>query len=152
MLFRSLDLQKALASKPWKKATAWEKFKTNILKMIGVTDPETMLDTTIAAMDTIFTTPAPGKGPVKIMSRATKNGQAILASLGITNPQQAYGTKALYKGMANSADVSAIDKVRTKVADSAASIDKRIMTYFKDRKSTRLNSSHSQQSRMPSSA
>lgn len=124
------DLQKALAVKPWKKATAWEKFKTNLLKMIGVADPESMLDTTIAAMDTIFTTPAPGKGPVKILSHATKNGQAILASLGITNPQQMYGTKALYKGMANSADVSAIDKVRTKVADSAASIEKRIMNYF----------------------
>ena len=126
----SLDLQKALAVKPWKKASAWDKFKTNILKMVGVTDPQSMLDTTIAAMDTIFVPPAPGKGPVKIMSRATKNGQAILASLGITNPQQAYGTKALYKGMANSDDVSAIDKVRTKVADSAASIDKRIMNEF----------------------
>ena len=126
----SLDLQKALAVKPWKKATAWDKFKTNLLKLIGVTDPQSMLDTTIAAMDTIFVPPAPGKGPVKIMSRATKNGQAVLASLGITNPQQAYGTKALYKGMANSDDVSAIDKVRTKVADAAASIDKRIMNEF----------------------
>ena len=124
------DLQKALAVKPWKKSTAWDKFKTHLLRMIGVTDPQTMLDSTIGAMDTIFMQPAPGKGPVKILSHATKNGQAILASLGITNPQQMYGTKALYKGMANSADVSAIDKVRTKVADSAASIDKRIMTYF----------------------
>ena len=126
----SLDLQKALAVKPWKKATAWDKFKTNLLKLIGVTDPQSMLDTTIAAMDTIFAPPAPGKGPVKIMSRATKNGQAVLQSLGITNPQQAFGTKALYKGMANSDDVSAIDKVRTKVADAAASIDKRIMNEF----------------------
>lgn len=126
----NLDLQKALAVKPWKSATAWEKFKTNILKMIGVTDPQSMLDTTIAAMDTIFTTPAPGKGPVKIMSRATKNGQAILASLGITNPQQMYGTQGLYKGMANSDDVSAIDKIRTKVADSAATMEKRVMNYF----------------------
>jgi len=126
----SLDLQKALAVKPWKKATAWDKFKTNLLKLIGVTDPQSMLDTTIAAMDTIFVPPAPGKEPVKIMSRATKNGQAVLASLGITNPQQAFGTKALYKGMANSDDVSAIDKVRTKVADAAASIDKRIMNEF----------------------
>lgn len=126
----SLDLQKALAVKPWKKATAWDKFKTNLLKLIGVTDPQSMLDTTIAAMDSIFVPPAPGKEPVKIMSRATKNGQAVLASLGITNPQQAFGTKALYKGMANSDDVSAIDKVRTKVADAAASIDKRIMNEF----------------------
>lgn len=126
----SLDLQKALAVKPWKKATAWDKFKTNLLKLIGVTDPQSMLDTTIAAMDTIFVPPAPGKEPVKIMSRATKNGTAVLASLGITNPQQAFGTKALYKGMANSDDVSAIDKVRTKVADAAASIDKRIMNEF----------------------
>lgn len=62
--------------------------------------------------------------------KTTPNGQAVLASLGITNPQQAYGTKAMYYGMANSSDVSAIDKVRTKVADSAASIDKRIMNYF----------------------
>jgi len=124
------DLQKALAVKPWKSMTAWEKFKTNILKMIGVTDPQTMLDTTIAAMDTIFMPPAPGKGPVRILSHATKNGQAILASLGITNPQQLYGTKALYKGMANSEDVSAIDKMRTKIADSAATIEKRIMNVF----------------------
>ena len=126
----SHDLQKALAAKPWKKSTAWDKFKTHILRMIGVTDPQTMLDTTIAAMDTIFMQPAPGKGPVKILSHATKNGQAILKSLGITNPQQMYGAKALYKGMANSDDVSAIDKVRTKVADAAASIDKRIMNEF----------------------
>lgn len=126
----NLDLQKALAAKPWKRATTWDKFKTNILRMIGVTDPQTMLDTTIAAMDTIFVPPAPGKGPVKIMSRATKNGTAVLASLGITNPQQAYGTKALYKGMANSADVSAIDKIRTKVADAAATVEKRIMNEF----------------------
>jgi hypothetical protein len=126
----SLDLQKALAVKPWKKATAWDKFKTNLLRLIGVTDPQSMLDYTIAAMDTIFVPPAPGKEPVKIMSRATKNGQAVLASLGITNPQQAFGTKALYKGMANSDDVSAIDKMRTKVADAAASIDKRIMNEF----------------------
>jgi hypothetical protein len=63
-------------------------------------------------------------------NKTTPNGQAVLASLGITNPQQAYGTKAMYYGMANSSDVSAIDKVRTKVADSAASIDKRIMNYF----------------------
>ena len=124
------DLQKALASKPWKKATAWDKFKTGVLRMIGVNDPQTMLDTTIAAMDTIFMQPAPGKGPVKILSRATANGQAVLASLGITNPQQAYGTKAMYMGMAKSDDVSAIDKVRTKVADAAASIDKRIMNEF----------------------
>lgn len=126
----SLDLQKALAVKPWKKATAWDKFKTNLLRLIGITDPQSMLDYTIAAMDTIFVPPAPGKEPVKIMSRATKNGQAVLASLGITNPQQAFGTKALYKGMANSDDVSAIDKMRTKVADAAASIDKRIMNEF----------------------
>ena len=126
----NLDLQKALAVKPWKSATAWEKFKTNILKMIGVTDPQSMLDTTIAAMDTIFTTPAPGKGPVKIMSRATKNGQEILKGLGITDPQQMMGVKGLYKGMASSEDVSAIDKIRTKVADSAATIEKRIMNEF----------------------
>jgi hypothetical protein len=124
------DLQKALAVKPWKKATAWEKFKTNILKMIGVTDPESMLDTTIAAMDTIFMPPAPGKGPVRILSHATKNGQAILASLGITDPQQMYGVKGLYRGMAGSEDVSAIDKIRTKIADSAATIEKRIMNEF----------------------
>ena len=126
----NLDLQKALAAKPWKRTNSWDKFKTNILRMIGVTDPKSMLETTIAAMDTIFVPPAPGKGPVKIMSRATKNGKAVLDSLGITNPQQAYGTKALYKGMANSEDVSAIDKIRTKVADAAATVEKRIMNEF----------------------
>lgn len=124
------DLQKALAVKPWKKSTAWDKFKTHLLRMIGVTDPQTMLDSTIGAMDTIFLQPAPGKGPVKILSHATKNGQAILASLGITNPQQMYGTQGLYKGMARSEDVSAIDKVRTLVADSAATMEKRVMTIF----------------------
>ena len=50
-------LQDQLRAKPWKMKNAWDWFKRNVLKMLGVQHPKTMQDSVIAAVDTIFAAP-----------------------------------------------------------------------------------------------
>ena len=48
-------------------------------------------------------------------------------------------------------EISSVELTKAHL-DRIAEVDKEVHAFLQDRKSTRLNSSHSQQSRMPSSA
>ena len=60
------QLQTQMAAQPWSLSKMWSLFKVNMLKLIGVSNPTSMLDATVAAMDTIFSVPGTtpnGGGP-----------------------------------------------------------------------------------------
>lgn len=50
-------MQILLSRQRWSASEMWSVFKKNLLRMLGIEKPETMLEATIAAMDTIFRAP-----------------------------------------------------------------------------------------------
>lgn len=53
----SVPVQEALANKPWQVSNFWEKFKSILLRIMGVKTPKTMLDATAMAADALFRAP-----------------------------------------------------------------------------------------------
>lgn len=118
-------LQKALQAKPWKSQTRWDGFKRVILKMLGVSQPKSMLDMHAAAVDTIFERPkAEYQNPLRKFA-ISRDMQDIIDNSGATDAE----TKSLLaRAMAGfkDSDLPILDKFRTQATDIAASIESRI--------------------------
>lgn len=143
-------LQDQLRAKPWKMKNAWDWFKRNVLKMLGVQHPQTMQDSVIAAVDTIFTAPPEYEfvdNPSVVM--ATKKAAPVAATApgtpGPTIEQRAKqlmppptGIMAALTGATNNAlqamgpmqGLDVVTKLRTQVVDKYAAVAQRLATLY----------------------
>jgi hypothetical protein len=143
-------IQDQLRAKPWKMKNAWDWFKRNVLKMLGVQHPQTMQDSVIAAVDTIFTAPPEYEfvdSPSVVM--ATKKAAPVAATApgtsGPTIEERAKqlmppptGIKAAITGATNNAlqamgpmqGIDVVTKLRTQVVDKYATVAQRLATLY----------------------
>lgn len=147
-------MQDQLRAKPWKMKTAWDGFKRNILNMIGVQHPQTMQDSVIAAVDTIFAAPpeyefVSSLAPTVAMATTTKKAAPVAATApgapGMTIAQRAKqlmppptGIKAAITAATNNAlqamgpaqGIDVVTKLRTQVVDKYAAVAQRLATLY----------------------
>jgi len=143
-------LQDQLRAKPWKMKNAWDWFKRNVLKMLGVQHPQTMQDSVIAAVDTIFAAPPEYEfvdSPSVVM--ATKKAAPVAATApgasGPTIEERAKqlmppptGIRAALTGATNNAlqamgpmqGIDVVTKLRTQVVDKYAAVAQRLATLY----------------------
>ena len=143
-------IQDQLRAKPWKMKNAWDWFKRNVLKMLGVQHPQTMQDSVIAAVDTIFTAPPEYEfvdSPSVVM--ATKKAAPVAATApgtsGPTIEERAKqlmppptGIKAAITGATNNAlqamgpmqGIDVVTKIRTQVVDKYAAVAQRLALLY----------------------
>lgn len=148
-------MQDQLRAKPWKMKNAWDGFKRNILKMIGVQHPQTMQDSVIAAVDTIFAAPPEYEFVDELstetisMATAAKKAAPVAATApgapGMTIAQRAKqlmppptGIKAAITSATNNAlqamgpaqGLDVVTKLRTQVVDKYAAVAQRLATLY----------------------
>lgn len=76
-------LQEQLKQKPWTLGDAWRAFKRVLLNMLGVDTPTNMLDSAIAATDTLFSRPMAAVNPdTKLSYQKAKYNNATFAAAG----------------------------------------------------------------------
>lgn len=138
-----------LSKVPWRIGDAWAGFKRAILRMLGISDPQTMLDNTIAALDTIFVRPMPGVEP-KTTEEQTESG-AVPAEPAPTDPDIRYQLTplerdALVNMTSPAAKEAALAAMRTiyptglgrqgAIAADQIALDTKIRTYVTDKAAT----------------
>lgn len=148
-------MQDQLRAKPWKLKNAWDGFKRNMLKMIGVQHPQTMQDNVIAAVDTIFAAPPEYEFVDELstetisMATAAKKAAPVAATApgapGPTIAQRAKqlmppptGIKAAITSATNNAlqvmgpmqGIDVVTKLRTQVVDKYAAVAQRLATLY----------------------
>jgi hypothetical protein len=148
-------MQDQLRAKPWKLKNAWDGFKRNMLKMIGVQHPQTMQDSVIAAVDTIFAAPPEYEFVDELstetisMATAAKKAAPVAATApgasGPTIAQRAKqlmppptGIKAAITSATNNAlqamgpmqGLDVVTKLRTQVVDKYAAVAQRLATLY----------------------
>lgn len=72
-VFSNRNLQEQLRNKKWRLSDAWKGFKSIIMRMLGVKDPETMLGAALQSVDALLT-------PTSVKETATKKKQAARLS------------------------------------------------------------------------
>jgi hypothetical protein len=122
-------LQADLAAKSWKSKTAWEGFKTAILRMLGISDITNMRDATIASMDTIFAAPDMADNSKRAF-RVNSTTIQLAEGAGAVTPLQKHWTSQIITGFKTSAGVNWGTKVRTQGADIAATVESRLNKQF----------------------
>lgn len=143
-------IQDQLRAKPWKMKNAWDWFKRNVLKMLGVQHPQTMQDSVIAAVDTIFTAPpeyefVDSLPPVMAAKKAAPVAATAPGTPGPTIEERAKqlmppptGIRAALTGATNNAlqamgpmqGLDVVTKVRTQVVDKYAAVAQRLATLY----------------------
>lgn len=132
------DLEAQLKKQPWKSQNAWHWFKKHLLQLLGITDPKTMHDSAIAAMDTIFSRPEKiTEATHEVKPEGTKAYQLSRETQAMIDRQDAIIQAAMKQGVntilgtAQGGRINdAITMLRTKITDSTATVSGRLAVKF----------------------
>lgn len=123
-------LQNQLHARPWKRMNGWDGFKTILLKLLGVETPRTMLEATLASVDTVFAAPEPGAS----QAFATKFSlDSIVRSSEVMQDQPGMvvgAVTSMAQAFSATGGVSPGTKLRVSLADVGASVAQRVNLLF----------------------